>query len=97
MDGFVVIVRDFEGNNIDWGIVPNSVTEQIEKIDIELIIADIEILSNKVALMDYLVDLLIEKETIEAEDVINSLKSFKSYRCSMFWDLSGWFSMLFLV
>jgi len=47
MDGFVVIVRDFEGNNIDWGIVPNSVTEQIEKIDIELIIADIEILSNK--------------------------------------------------
>ena len=47
MDGFVVVLRDFEGNDLDWGEVPKSINEQIEKINIELIIADIEILSNK--------------------------------------------------
>ena len=47
MDGFVLVLRDFEGNGLDWGEVPKSISEQIEKINIELIIADIEILSNK--------------------------------------------------
>ena len=47
MDGFVIVLRSFEGNGLDWGEVPKSINEQIDKINIELIIADIEILSNK--------------------------------------------------
>ena len=47
MDGFVLVLRDFDGNGIDWGEVPRSINEQIEKINVELIIVDLEILSTK--------------------------------------------------
>ena len=47
MDGFAVVLRDFESSNVDWGDVPQSINEQLEKIKLELIIADLEILNNK--------------------------------------------------
>ena len=98
MDGFVVIVRDFDGNSIDWGLVPKSVTEQIEKIDIELIIADIEILANKESRLLKESKSLSEKpkelETVKkALDLLNegtklSDYIWEDYEISFFKDLS---------
>ena len=63
-----------------------SVVNELQSIGIQVILfknieldqSAIKLLSDKVCLMDTLVDELIEKETLEAEFVINSLNSYLS-------------------
>mgnify|MGYP001166268737 FL=1 len=87
MDGFAVVLRDFESSSVDWGDVPQSINEQLEKIKLELIIADLEILNNKEgrlikeskALSEKPKELLIVNKSI---DILESGGELKDYN----WD-----------
>ena len=98
MDGFAVVLRDFEADSVNWGDVPKSINEQIEKITLELIIADLEILNNKEkrlmkeskALSEKPKELLIVQKSIDILESGSQLKDqqWNTQDLSFFRDLS---------
>ena len=75
----IFLGRDIMQNRKEYSqITSKEIDKQIISIAKDGITHAIKLLSDKVNLMDILVDELVEKETLDADYVINQLKSFQS-------------------
>ena len=77
----IFLGRDLMKNKKEYSQkTSKQIDSQIISIANKCINDAIYLLSDKVPLMDILVDELVDKETLEAEFVIKKLKSFQSYK-----------------